>query len=270
MEFFQSVLEQQFLQFALLASLLSSVVCGVVGPFVYVRRLSYIAGGIAHSVFGGMGFAQWLGVDPNLGAVVMAVISALLVAHMSIMHKQWEEPTISALWAGGIAVGILFLSKVPGYSVDLHHYLFGNILFVDSSSLYLMVGMVLGIGLLVSALYRQWLLLTFDEDLAFLRGLPVNFLTYLFYVLISITVVLLIQVVGLILVIAWLTIPAMIVARRVNSMATLIYGASILNMIAATSGLYLAYELDLPASAIIILVIISLFLISLRFSSKAR
>lgn len=253
-EFIHALAEHSFLQYAVLASLLASVGCGVIGTYVVVKRISFIAGGIAHSVLGGMGAAIYFGFDPLAGAIVAAVVAALLIGWIHLQWNTQEDTLIGALWAIGMAVGILFISKTPGYQADLMSYLFGNILLVSSESLWIMAGMDALLLIVVGAYHRQFLAVAFDEEFARLRGIPVSFFYLLLLVLIAVTVVLLIQVVGLILVLALLTLPAAVAGHYVHSLGRIMIFATLLGGVITLAGLALSYEPDLPSGPTIILV----------------
>jgi zinc transport system permease protein len=252
-EFFQALGHHAFLQTALLAGLLAALGCGVVGTFVVVKRITFLAGGIAHSVLGGMGAALYFGLDPLGGALAAALISALLIGWVRLHWSAQEDTLIGALWAIGMAVGILFIAKTPGYTGDLMSYLFGNILLVPSRDLWVMAaldGLLLAV---VGAFYRQFLAVAFDEELARLRGVPVTGFYLLLLCLVAVTVVLLIQVVGLILVIALLTLPAAIAGHWVHTLGRVMLVATGLGAIFTSAGLALAYTPDLPAGPTMVL-----------------
>jgi zinc transport system permease protein len=253
MEFFTALGQHTFLQAALIAGLLASLGCGVIGTFVVVKRITFLAGGIAHSVLGGMGAALYFGFDPLGGALAAALISALLIGWVRINWSAQEDTLIGALWAIGMAVGILFIAKTPGYSSDLMSYLFGNILLVPARDLWVMAVLDVLLLLIVWAFYRQFLGVVFDEELARLRGVPVTFFYLLLLCLVAVTVVLLIQVVGLILVIALLTLPAAIAGHYVHSLARIMLVATVLGGIFTSAGLAVAYGPDLPAGPTMIL-----------------
>ena len=146
--FLVDVRHYDFLQYAILTGILASLACGVIGAFVVVRRITYIAGGISHTVLGGMGAAlflqkvyHWESANPLFGAIVAAIVSALIIGVVSLKAKEREDTVIGALWAVGMAVGILFISRTPGYNADLMSYLFGNILLVSANDLWLLAGL---------------------------------------------------------------------------------------------------------------------------------
>ncbi|MBK1721020.1 metal ABC transporter permease [Thiocystis violacea] len=251
--FFTALGEYGFLQTALLAGLLASIGCGVIGTFVVVKRIAFMAGGIAHSVLGGMGAALYFGMDPFAGALLAAIVSALLIGTVRLAWKTQEDTLIGALWAIGMAVGVLFIAKTPGYSSDLMSFLFGNILLVPTRELWLMAGLDLVLVTTVSLFYRQFLAISFDEEWARLRGVPVAFFYLLLLCLVAITVVLLIQVVGLILVIALLTLPAAIAGHYVHSLSAMMLIATLLGACFTAFGLALSFGPDLPAGPTMIL-----------------
>ncbi len=253
-EFFIALGEHSFLQSALAAALLASIGCGVVGTYVVVKRIAFIAGGIAHSVLGGMGAALYFGFDPLAGALAAAILAALLIGWVRLQGRAQEDTLIGAVWAIGMAVGILFIAKTPGYQTDLLSYLFGDILLVPEESLWFMAALDALLLLFVGAYHRQFLAVSFDEEFARLRGIPVTFFYLLLLVLVAVTVVLLIQVVGLILVLALLTLPAAVAGHYVHSLAGMMLLATLVGGVTSTLGLALSYGPDLPAGPTIILV----------------
>jgi len=272
-EFFVAFVEHSFLQHALLAGLLASIGCGVMGTYVVVKRIAFIAGGIAHSVLGGMGAAIYYGFDPLTGALGAAIVAALLIGWVRLQWQAQEDTLIGALWAIGMAVGILFISKTPGYQTDLMSYLFGNILLVPEESLWFMASLDALLLLIVAAYHRQFLAIVFDEEFARLRGVPVAFFYLLLLVMIAVTVVLLIQVVGLILVLALLTLPAAVAGHYVHSLGRMMLLATLLGSIVSTAGLALSYQPDLPAGPTIILLAGAMYIVSAlftRFISRKR
>ena len=253
-EFASALLTYGFLQKALIAGLLASLGCGIMGSFVVVKRIGYLAGGMAHALLGGMGIAYFLGHDPVAGALVAALVVALIIAWVTLRLKEREDTIISAIWAIGMAVGILFISRTPGYDVDLMSYLFGNILLVQDRELWL-IGILDGVILLsVALLYKQFVAVAFDEEFAALRGVPVALFHVLMLCLVALTVVMLIQVVGLILLIALLTLPAAIASQPARTLLSVMVGATALGMVFTTSGVALSFLYDLPAGATIVLV----------------
>ena len=246
---------------ALLAGLLASVACGVVGTYVVTRRITYIAGGIAHCVLGGIGAARyfqetrgWDWCHPLYGAIVAALISALIIGWVSLRWKEREDTVIGAVWAIGMAIGILFIQATPGYAQDLMGYLFGDILMVTRDKLWLIASLdvvVLGLAL---AFYNQFLAVCFDEEFAELRGVRVGFYYLLLLCITALTVVLLVTVVGIVMVIALLTLPVAVAGHFSRSLWQMMLISVGLTMLFTSAGLALSYSPDLPAGAVTIMI----------------
>jgi len=266
LEFFDALSRHGFLQTAVIAALLASIGCGVMGTYVVVKRIAFIAGGIAHSVLGGMGAAVYYGFDPLLGALLAAIFAALLIGWVRLNWKTQEDTLIGALWAIGMAIGILFIAKSPGYQGDLMNYLFGNILLVPQQSLWFMAALDALLLVVVALYHRQFLAVVFDEEFARLRGVPVGLFYLLLLVLVAVTVVLLIQVVGLILVLALLTLPAAVAGHYIHSLGRIMVVATLIGSGLSVSGLALSYQPDLPPGPTIILLAGALYVVSAIFA----
>lgn len=251
--FVQALLTHGFLQNALWAVLLASFSCGVVGTYVVVKRIGYMAGGIAHTVLGGMGVAYFLGGDPLVGAMVAAVLSALIIGWVTLHWKQNEDVIIGALWAVGMAVGILFIARTPGYAIDLMSYLFGNVLMVSRADLLVMIALDVALAAIIALYHKQFLAVCFDEEFAGIRGVAVSAFYLLLLCMVAVTVVSLIRVVGLILVIALFTLPAATARQFVRSMAAMMAGACVLGGVFSVAGLAISFDTNLPSGATIIL-----------------
>jgi zinc transport system permease protein len=268
--FIETLAAQSFLQNAFFGGLLASIGCGVMGSYVVVNRIGYLAGGIAHSVLGGMGIAYFIGGSPVGGALVAALVAAVLIGWINLRWRQHEDTIIGALWAVGMAIGVLFISQTPGYNVDLMSYLFGNILMISVNQLVLIAVLDGAILLVVLLFHRQLLAISFDEEFASLRGVHVGATYLLLLCLVAITVVILIQVVGLILVIALLTLPAAIARQYVRSLGSMMLIATGLGMVFTSGGLVLSYEPDLPAGATMILLAGLSYFVSLTLTGFVR
>jgi zinc transport system permease protein len=253
LDFLTALAKYPFLQTAIAAGLLASLGCGVIGPYVVVKRIGFLAGGIAHSVLGGMGAALYFGFAPLHGALAAALLAALIIGWVKLNWQAQEDTLIGALWAIGMAVGVLFIARTPGYGTDLMTYLFGNILLVPADALWLMAGLDLVLVAVAALFNRQFLAVAFDEEFARLRGVPVAFFYLLLLCLVAVTVVLLVQVVGLILVIALLTLPAAIAGHYVHTLGRMMLFATLFGSLFTSGGLAVAYDQDLPGGATIIL-----------------
>lgn len=252
-EFFIALTEYTFLQNAVIACLLASIGCGVIGSYVVVKKISFLTGGIAHSVLAGMGMAYFYNASPIMGAIIAALVSSILIGWINLRWKEHEDVLIAAFWSAGMAIGILFLSRTPGYNVDLMSYLFGNILLITSNDLLLMLLLDLVVLTMVFVYYKHFLVSVFDEEFARLRGINTEFFYILLLCLIAITIVVLIQLVGLILVIALMTLPAAIANQYVTSLYKMFLLSVVICTIISTTGIAISYGPDLPTGSVIVL-----------------
>lgn len=248
------VLGFEFFRNALLAGVFASIACGIIGTYVVVRRMVSVSGGISHAAFGGVGLGYYLGIDPLLGAAVFTVATALGMGVLEIRARQQMDTIIGAVWAAGMALGILFVYLTPGFAPDLFSYLFGNILLVPQGDVLLMAVLVAIIVAIVGLFYLEFQAVTFDPDYARVMNLPVERLSLLLLVLVALTVVMLIRVVGIILVIALLTIPAAISRLYTGRVWSMMLLATGLGALFTLIGIGLSYVLNVPSGATIILV----------------
>lgn len=253
-EFVSALLEFQFMQYALFACLLASLGCGVIGTYVVVKRISFLAGGIAHTVLAGIGVAYFFNSSPIIGAIIAALFTAILIGWIKLRWHQDEDVLIAAFWSVGMATGILFISLTPGYNTDLMTYLFGNILLVTARDLAMMAVLDVVVIATVIAFHKQFLAAAFDEEFARLRGINVEAYYILLLCMTALTIVLLIQIVGLILVMALLVLPAASAVQFSNSIPRMMIIATGLSALITTSGLMLSYQPDLPSGATIVVV----------------
>jgi zinc transport system permease protein len=253
-DFITTLFSYRFMQMALAACLLASIGCGLIGTLVVVRRIGFLAGGIAHTVLAGMGLAYFLGGSPVIGATAAAIISAFLIGWIKLRWQQDEDILIAAFWSVGMAIGVLFISRTPGYGVDLMSYLFGNILLVSGQDLLLMLLLDTAIIVLLTLFYKQFLATSFDEEFAGLRGVNVEFVYIMLLCMVALTVVLLIQIVGIILVIALLILPAASAAQFSGSVFKMMMLAVLFSMLITITGLLVSYQPDLPSGSTIIIV----------------
>ncbi len=256
------VLQYDFMRYALVAGVLASIACGIIGTYVVTKRIVFISGGISHAAFGGIGLGYFLGVSPFLGAVVAGVFFAVVMGFFAKRMGQRDDTVIGVVWSFGMAMGILFVYMTPGYAPDLMSYLFGSILAVPVNELYLMLALDVVIVATVWLFYKEFFAVCFDEEFARVRGVKVDFVNVVLLCLIALTVVLLIRVVGIILVIAMLSIPAAIAGRLVHDMRRMMGVAVVVGCVFMVVGLGVSYALDLPSGATIILVSVLGFVFS--------
>ena len=243
----------EFMRNAILAGLLASVACGVVGVYVVMKRIVSMSGSIAHASFGGIGLGYLLNFSPVLGAMVFSLLSALTMGLVTRRTRLPEDTATGILWALGMALGVIFIGLSAGYAPDLMSYLFGNILTVPSGDLYLMAALDLIILALTAAFYKEFLLLSFDEEFGTVVGMPVNGFYMLLLCMVALTVVVLIRVVGMILVIAMLTFPAALARQFTHDIKKMMMLAVLFGMLFAFGGLWTSYILNLASGATIIL-----------------
>lgn len=249
-----------FIRNAFLASILSGILFGILGSVITVKKINGLAGAISHSVLGGIGLALFLsanriikGFPPLVGAIIFAVFTAILIAFISVKAKQREETLINALWAIGMSLGILFIAKTPEY-VDPMSYLFGNILLISLENLILLGILDIIVILLVVRFYHQLEASIFDEEFAKTRGINTDLILFVLLILTSIAIVLLQTFVGIVMVIAMLSLPAGTSAYFSKNLATMMILSTILSIIFSITGLFLSWQLNLPAGAMVVVV----------------
>jgi len=255
---------------ALIAGLLAAVACGIIGVYVVVKRIVFISGGIAHASFGGIGLGYFLGISPILGAVFFTLASALGMGLVTRRTRLPEDTAIGILWAMGMALGIIFIGLAPGWPPDLFSYLFGDILLVPDFELTLMLILDVAIIGVVLSLYKEFLALSFDEGFSSVVGVPTERLYLLMLCLIALTVVVLIRVVGIILVIALLTIPATVARQFTHRLDRMMLLSILLGVAFTFGGIWLSLELDWASGATIILFSGVVLLASFGFSKLRR
>ncbi|MDI9468463.1 MAG: metal ABC transporter permease [Bacillota bacterium] len=247
------ILQYGFMRHALMVGLLVSIACGIVGTYVVVKRIVFISGGISHTAYGGVGLGYLLGIPPMVGATVFTVLAALAMGEVSHRVKQREDTIIGMMWAVGMALGVIFVKLSPGYTGDLMSYLFGSILAVPLTDLYLILALNVVILFIVILHHDQFTLTAFDEEFAQVIGVNTRLYNQLLLVVIALTVVVMIRAVGIILVIALLTIPPATAALFTRSMTGMMAFSMVLSAVFTTGGLVLSYIFDLPSGATIII-----------------
>ncbi len=261
LDFWRAAFEHPMARHALWMGLLASLACGVVGAYVVTRRITYIAAGVAHCALGGLGAARWLAIragwdwlHPIHGAYVAALLAAAVIGWVTLRAREREDTAIGAVWAIGMAAGVLFIYHTPGYQQDLMSYLFGNILLVSGQELWLMAGLNVVILAVTILFFPQLQAVCFDEEFARARNLRVGFYSMLLLTLTALTVVTLSLVAGLALVIALLTLPAALAGRWSRSLLQMMALASLACAGIILAGLTVSYRPDWPPGPVIILV----------------
>jgi zinc transport system permease protein len=259
------ILQYPFFLKALLTAFMTSILCGLIGSYIVSRRIVFIGGGITHTSFGGIGLGYYLGVNPVITAAIFGVLSAIGIKAASDKADIREDSAIGIFWALGMALGIIFIYLTPGYAPDLMTYLFGNILMVSMTDIYI----ITGLGIVASAvfyfLFNEIHSIAFDEEFAKTQGIRVNLINYTLISLVALTIVFNIKVVGIILVMSLLTIPQTAASVITKNFKTMIFLSIIIAVISSFAGLVISYYFNIPSgasiifSSVIIFVIIKLF-----------
>ncbi|HPT45614.1 MAG TPA: metal ABC transporter permease [Candidatus Rifleibacterium sp.] len=275
--FLKDLVELPFLQNAVLAGILCSIASGIVGTYVVLRRITYIAAAISHCILGGLGAARYFAVvyelpwlRPIYGAIITALAAALTIGIISLKAKEREDTVISALWAVGMAVGVLFIFKTPGYNEDLMSYLFGNILMVSREDLLLIGILDIIVIILTLVFYNQTMAVCFDEEFARTRGMAVEFYYLLLLCLTAMTVVLTVSVVGIIMVIALLSLPVAIASRFFDRVWKIMAASIGLGVFFTLAGLVISYTPNLPSGAVTIVLAGLTYLATLFMSTMKK
>jgi zinc transport system permease protein len=256
-------LQFDFMRNALMAGLLVSIASGIIGTFVTVNRIVFVAGGIAHAAYGGVGMGFFFGFNPVLGSIAFSLAAALGMGVVQRRTRLREDTAIGTIWAIGMAIGIILVDLTEGYKASLKSYLFGSILAVPTNDLAIMLILDLIIIGLVMLFYKELLAISFDETFATIRNVPVDAIYLMLMGIIALTVVMMMQVVGLILVIALLTMPAAIAGQFVRDIKKMMVLASLLSALFTVIGLWLSYSLNFTSGATIVLVAAIAYLLSL-------
>lgn len=260
MEFFE-LLSYSFFQNALLGSILASITCGIIGTYVVIRRLVFISGGITHASLGGLGIGFYFGINPILSAMLFSIFSAFGIEWLSSRQGVREDSAIGTIWSLGMAIGIIFIYLKPGFAPNLNDYLFGNILTVTTTDIYLQLILAIVLTLVFLLFRRQILFAAFDPDFAKTRNLPVNLIKYVMMMFIAITIVLSIRLVGIVLLMSILTVPQMTANLFTSNFVKMIFLSILFGFVGCLIGLFLSVVLNVPSGVFIIFSQIIIFLI---------
>ncbi len=247
------MLEYAFMRNAIYAGILASIVFGIIGTYVVVKRIVSISGGIAHSSFGGVGLALYLGFEPLIGASIFALASALGIGMASDKKIQRKDTAIGIVWSVGMALGAFFMFITPGYQTSPANFLFGNILMISSVDIYLLLGLAVVILISVFLLFHKLQAVSFDKEFSEVVGVDTTFISLLLLILVAFSVVFLIKFVGIILVIAMLAIPASISSKFTHDIKKIMGYSTGLSLFFVISGLWLSWEWNLQAGPTIVI-----------------
>lgn len=264
------ILKYNFIQNAIIAALLASVICGVIGSIVVEKKLVSMSGGIAHTSFGGIGLGYLLGVEPIIFGLLFAIIASFSISKIKRSSNTNSDTLIGMFWSGGMALGIMFIAFRSGYSPDMTSYLFGDILTVSRVYIYIMMVLTIIIVFAIVSRFSQWKVFLFDEEFASVIGVKTINFEYLLYVLISISVVILIKVVGITLVIALLSVPPAIAKLFTYNLKRIMIISSIIGAFLCLGGLTVSYFYNIPSGATIILLAIIIYLLAIIIPKNPR
>ena len=253
------LLQYDFFVNAVIAAILTSITCGIIGTYIVSKRIVFISGGITHTSFGGIGLGYYLGFNPLLGATVFSLLAAWIIEFMSKRTDVREDSAIAILWSFGMAIGIIFIFITPGYAPNLMSYLFGSILTVSYLDLAMMLTVTLAISLFFGIFYKTILFVAFDEQYLKTRNIPVEFFNYVLIGFVALAIVLSIKTVGIILIISLLTIPQSTANLFVKDFGKIILYSVIIGIIGSLTGLIASYYLDIPSGASIIFFLVVIF-----------
>ncbi len=240
---------------AFLASILSGLVCGIIGTYIVARRTVFLSGGITHASFGGIGIAYYFGANPIVGASIFAVLSAMGIEWVSARKKMREDSAIGIIWSVGMAIGIIFIYMTPGYVPNLMSFLFGNILTVTTADLVTLGCLAVVVVAVFGVAWRQIVFAAFDRQFAQSQGVPVKFISYAMAVLVALAIVFSIKTVGIVLLISLLTLPAVIANVFTKNYGSITVWAVVLGICGNIAGLVTSYYLNIPAGAAAIFVL---------------
>ncbi len=269
MEFFHDILRYGFLTNAVIACVLSGIVCGVLGTYIVCRRMVFLSGGITHASFGGIGIAHYLGQDPILGAALFSVLSAVGIEWSSGRGQVREDSAIGIVWSVGMALGIIFIYMTPGYAPNLMSFLFGSILTVTSSDIIATGTLAVIVVGLFTLFHRPVMYVAFDRDFAASQGVPVMAVSYFMGILVALGIVFSIRTVGIVLLISLLTLPAVIANVFTKSFRRIALWGAVIAVAGNFLGVWTSYMLDIPAGAATIF-ILSITLLVLKGAHAAN
>lgn len=262
MEFLEDIFSYQYLTNAIIACVLSGITCGIIGTYIVARRTVFLAGGITHASFGGLGIAFYLGINPIWGAMLFAVASSLGIEYVNNKAIIREDSAIGIIWGIGMAIGAFFMSLRPGYySGDLSSYLFGSIISVTDNdvNMLLIVTSVIALGALLWL--RPIMYVAFDRNFARSTGIHTNIISYILSIVSAIAIVTSIRIMGIVLLVSLLTMPVVIANLFTKNYKHITIAASCLGVICSLLGIMLSYYVEVPSGPAIIFILTTCLLL---------
>jgi len=259
------ILNYTFFQNAILVLILTSIVSGIVGTLIVIKKISMMGGSIAHGAFGGLGIAYYFGIQPLLGALLFSSFGSLLISFVYRRYRNYLDTILTIFWAGGMAIGLIFVFLTPGYATDLFSYLFGNVLLINASDIFLLLLISFVVIISIITFYETLIIVLFNEEFAYLKGIRVDLVFTFFLLLIALSVVSLIKATGIILALAMLTISPAISVKYFKKVYQIMIFSILLNIFTSILGLFIAYFLGMPTAPTIIIIQIILFALTLLY-----
>ena len=256
------LLDYQFFRLALIGVAIISVAAAIIGTYIITRRMVAIAGGVTHACFGGLGLGYWLGLNPIAMAAVFAIASSLGVEWMSSRMRIREDSAIAVLWAFGMAAGVLFVFLTPGYVPELNSFLFGNILTVTVSDLIVFAAYTLVLAVVFACFFNLIVACAFDRDFARVAGLPVKTVSTVMTVMTALCIVLTIRLVGIMLLMSMLSLPMMTAEIWCHRYMPVMIASTMVSLVCSVAGLLIGTVVDVPCSAIIVILLSAAFFVS--------
>lgn len=254
--------EYTFFRNAVCGILIISIAAAMIGTYIMTRRMVFISGGITHACFGGLGLGYYLGVNPIATAAAFAVVSSIGVEWLSTRFRIREDSAIAVVWALGMAIGVLFVFLTPGYVPDLNSFLFGNILTITSSDLWSFGIFTAILVAFFMIFYHKIIACAFDRDFATVSGLPVKFISYSMTILVAVCIVLTIRLVGIMLLMSMLSLPQMIAETTFHRFRPMMIASIVVSMVCSLVGLAISATIDVPCSAIIVILLVTFYAIA--------
>ena len=251
-----------FFQYAFIGLAIISIASAMIGTYIVTRRMVSISGGVTHACFGGLGLGYYLGWNPVLTAALFAVASSLGVELMSVRGRVREDSAIAVIWAIGMAVGILFVFLTPGYVPELNSFLFGNVLTISRADLWAFALFTAVLALFFALFYRRIVAVAFDRDFAFVIGLPVGIISTVMTVLTAVRIFLTIRLVGIMLLMSMLALPQLTAELFCRRFSRMMLASAAVSLLCSAGGLMLAAVVDVPCSALIVLVMAAVYLLT--------
>ena len=263
-------LQYAFFRNAVIGILIISVAAAMIGTYIITRRMVSITGGITHACFGGLGLGYYLGISPVFMAAVFAVTSSMGVEWIASRYRIREDSAIAVIWALGMAIGILFVFLTPGYVPELNAFLFGNVLTISTADLWTFAIFTAALLLFMTLFYSRIVACAFDRDFARVMGLPVRFITYSMTAFVAVAIVLTIKLVGVMLLMSMFVLPQLVAEMFTHRFSSMMGLSVAISLVCSLGGLIISAAIDVPASALIVMIMVVVYVVARGIASATR